>query len=280
MIPAAGFHGLVEFSPTFSPRPRISHVVFDFDGTLSWLRHGWPTLMVQVFQEQLGGRTCEADRAFGERLMEDILELNGKASIHQMRRGAQRLREQGIQPPAPEELLQDYQQRLDAIIEERSRAILAKRAQREDFVVHGARGLLEQLAARGLTLIILSGTVEHRVKQEAELLDLARYFGSHIYGGTADVAQSSKRAVTARLLREEGITGEQLLAFGDGPVEIAVTREVGGLTVGVASDEEHNGSGLLQSQKRKVLAAAGAEVLIPDYRDAAALMELLVPPAQ
>ena len=278
MIPAAGFQGLVEFSPGFLPRPGISHVVFDFDGTLSWLRHGWPALMLQVFQEQLGGCAGEAGPAFGEQLLEDILALNGKASIHQMRRGVHRLREQGIRPPAPEELLRDYQQRLDAIIQERTEAILGGKARREDFVVHGARGLLEQLTARGLTLIILSGTVEHRVKQEAELLDLARYFGSHIYGGTADVAQSSKRAIIARLLREEGITGEQLLSLGDGPVEIAVARVVGGLTVGVASDEDHNGSGLLHPQKRKVLAAAGADVLIPDYRDAAALMERILEP--
>ena len=30
---SAGFKGLVEFSPQFAPRPDISHVLFDFDGT-------------------------------------------------------------------------------------------------------------------------------------------------------------------------------------------------------------------------------------------------------
>jgi phosphoglycolate phosphatase len=276
MCSEASFKALVEFSPGFAPRPRISHVVFDFDGTLSWLRYGWPELMLQVFLEQLPNRAREADGAFQELLMEDILGLNGKATIHQMRRGVERLRERGARPPAPEELQQEYQRRLDAVIQERTQTILKGRARRDEFVVHGARSLLEALSARGLTLIILSGTVEHRVRQEANLLDLARYFGSHIYGGTADVAQSTKRAVINRLLREEGIAGEHLLSFGDGPVELEVTKAVGGLAVGVASDEEQNGSGKMQPQKHKVLAAAGAEVLIPDYRDAAVLMDCIL----
>ena len=276
MYSVAPFRGLVEFAPGFSPRPQISHVVFDFDGTLSWLRHGWPELMLQLFREQLPSRGAEGDGAFREQLREDILGLNGKASIHQMRLGAQRLRERGIRPPSPEALLQEYQARLDAVIRERTEAILSGKAQPEDFVVRGARALLEELSRRRLTLVILSGTVEHRVKQEAELLDLARYFGRHIYGGTADLAQSSKRAVIDRLLREEGIPGERLLSFGDGPVEIAVTKETGALAVGVASDEEHNGSGVLEPQKRKVLTAAGADVLIPDYRDGAVLLECIL----
>jgi phosphoglycolate phosphatase-like HAD superfamily hydrolase len=278
MCSVESFRGLVEFSPGFAARPQISHVVFDFDGTLSWLRHGWPEMMLQVFRERLAAGGGKADRGFEETLLGDILGLNGKATIHQMRRGAERLRARGVEPPEPEELRQEYQRRLDAVIAERTGRILSGKARREDFVVHGARGFLEALAGRGLTLIILSGTVEHRVREEAELLDLARYFGSHIYGGTADVAQSSKRAVISRLLREEGIAGEHLLSFGDGPVEVEVTKAAGGLAVGVASDEERNGSGAMQPEKRRVLAAAGADVLIPDYRDAAALRECILGP--
>jgi phosphoglycolate phosphatase-like HAD superfamily hydrolase len=201
--------------------------------------------------------------------------LNGKASIHQMIRGVARLRERGARAPAPEELLSEYQLRLDRVIQQRTTQILSGKARRDDFVVHGARSLLEQLTRRGLTLIILSGTVEHRVKQEAELLDLARYFGTHIYGGTADLAQSSKQAVISRLLRDERISGDRLLSFGDGPVEIQLAKGVGGLAVAVASDEEQNGSGKMHPQKHKVLAAAGADVSIPDYRDSAPLLECI-----
>jgi len=278
MCPVESFKGLVEFSPGFAARPQISHVVFDFDGTLSWLRHGWPELMRQVLREQVVARGGAVDRSFEETVMADILGLNGKATIHQMRQGAERLRACGVQPPEPEELRQEYQRRLDAVVAERAERILGGKAQREDFVVHGARGLLESLSGRGLTLIILSGTVEHRVKEEAELLDLTRYFGNHIYGDRADVAQSSKHAVIGRLLREEGIAGEHLLSFGDGPVEVELTKTAGGLAVGVASDEEENGSGVMQPEKQRVLARAGADVLIPDYRDAAALVQCILGP--
>jgi hypothetical protein len=58
-------------------------------------------------------------------------------------------------------------------------------------------------------------------------------------------------------------------------VEIQVTKEVGGLAVAVASDEEQNGSGRMHPQKHKMLAAAGADVSIPDYRDAAHLLNCI-----
>ena len=50
---AAAFRGLVEFAPGFQPRGGISHVLFDFDGTLSLVRQGWPEIMVPMFAEIL-----------------------------------------------------------------------------------------------------------------------------------------------------------------------------------------------------------------------------------
>jgi hypothetical protein len=124
-------------------------------------------------------------------------------------------------------------------------------------------------------LVILSGTVEPRVKEEAALLDLTHYFGNHIYGSRTDLAQWSKADVVERLFRDEQITGQQLLSFGDGPVEIQVTKQAGGLAIGVASDEEVNGSGKMDEFKRRTLLAAGADALIADYRDAATLIQAL-----
>src|ERR1035438_6847180 len=82
--------------------------------------------MVQLFQEHLPGQTGESARGLHELLLDDVLSLNGKASIHQMHRGVERLREHGGKPPSPEALLQEYQRRLDAIIEERTEAILSR----------------------------------------------------------------------------------------------------------------------------------------------------------
>jgi phosphoglycolate phosphatase-like HAD superfamily hydrolase len=276
MFSVASFTGAVELAPSFSPRPHISHAVFDFDGTLSWLRHGWPGIMCALFGEYLPARAEETPAEMQQSLMADILALNGKASSFQMAMCAERVRERGGQVPDPERLLHEYQRRLDAVIHERSESILNGRAQCDDFVVFGARKLLENLRARGLQLIILSGTSEPRVKQEAALLDLATFFGAHIYGGTADLAQSSKSAILGRLLREEKLRGEHLLSFGDGPVEIRLTRQLGGLAVAVASDEEQNGSGKMHPLKRRQLLDAGADVVIPDYADGAALLSLIL----
>jgi len=51
MFSAARFIGLVEFGAGFSPRPQLSHAVFDFDGTLSWLRPGGPGIVCRFFRE-------------------------------------------------------------------------------------------------------------------------------------------------------------------------------------------------------------------------------------
>ncbi|HYG35187.1 MAG TPA: HAD family hydrolase [Clostridia bacterium] len=268
-------NSLTQPSPDFLPRPQISHVVFDFDGTLSWLRHGWPEIMCQLFREHVPLRQGESEQALHDLLLGDILSLNGKPSIFQMRRCAELAAERNGQRPDPERLLLEYQRRLAAAILERTRKIQSGQCSRDNFVVHGARDLLKKLYRRGLVLVILSGTDEPQVKQEADLLNLTRYFGVHIYGGTPDHARSSKEAVINRLLREENIPGAQLLAFGDGPVEIQLTRKAGGLAVGVASDEDQNGSGKLDPHKLQQLNGAGAHLVIPDYRNPDALIECI-----
>ena len=144
--------------------------------------------------------------------------------------------------------------RLDRVIQERTAAILSGKARRDDFLVHGARALLEQLSRRGLTLVILSGT--RRASREAgggvaRLGALFRRAHLRRHRRPGAVVQ---RAVIGRLLREEKISGENLLSFGDGPVEIELTKEAGGLAVAVASDEEQNGSGEMHPQKHKLLA--------------------------
>jgi phosphoglycolate phosphatase len=276
MFSPASFTGPIEFSSGFAPRREISHVIFDFDGTLSWLRHGWPEIMCRLFREHYPGRSGEPEETIHELLLAEILALNGRQTIYQMERFVEMARERGATVPPPAELLWEYERRLDEVIEQRSALILRGEAGPDEFVVQAARACLEDLQRRGLKLAILSGTIEHRVKQEAELLDLARYFGPHIYGGTADHTQFSKRMVIERLLREEGIHGGQLLSFGDGPVEIVETKRVGGLAIAVASDEEHNGSGSMNPYKRQQLLAAGADVVIPDYQDAPTLLELIL----
>ena len=276
MFSIGGFKGPAEFRPGFVAYPDITHVVFDFDGTLSWLRHGWPQIMCDLFREYITPTAGAPAGTLEEELLEGILSLNGKPTINQMQYGAALARQRQGREVEPRQLLEEYQGRLEAAIRERTERIGRGAASADDFIVHGGRALLELLAGRGLRLVILSGTVEPSVKTEAQLLGLTGYFGEHIYGSRADLKQWSKGDVLARLLKEEGIEGRHLLSFGDGPVEIHLTRQAGGLAVGVASDEEVNGSGRIDPHKRKQLLGAGADDLIADYRDAERLVETLL----
>ena len=90
-----------------------------------------------------------------------------------------------------------------------------------------------------------------------------------------DYKTFSKRKVIERILVENKISGEQLLAFGDGYVEIQNTKEAGGLAIAVASDEANNGSGNMDEWKRGRLLGVGADVIVPDYRDGDALLEMI-----
>ncbi|HYV31100.1 MAG TPA: HAD family hydrolase, partial [Candidatus Binatia bacterium] len=202
--------------------------------------------------------------------------LNGKQTIYQMMQLAERVRERGGSSRDPLWYKHEYLRRLDARIYGRIEGLRNGSLAREEFLVHDARRLLGALQRRGLALYLASGTDEKSVKQEAELLDLTRYFGERIYGAVDDYQSFSKKMVIDRILRENQISGGQLLAFGDGYVEIQNTKEVGGLAVAVASDEAHNGSGRLDAWKRQRLLGVGADVVIADYRDAEALLSHLL----
>jgi phosphoglycolate phosphatase len=272
---ARSFHGLVEFSPGFAPRPRVSHVLFDFDGTLSLIREGWPEVMIPMFAETLPPLPGESPEARWLLCREDIMRLNGKQTIYQMIQLAERVRERGGTPREPLWYKQEYLRRLDERIQHRLDGLRRRTVRPDDLLVHGARPMLEALHHRGLPLYLASGTDEHFVKAEAELLDLTRYFGPRIYGALDDYKRFSKKMVIERILRENEIRGEQLLSFGDGYVEIENTKEAGGLAVAVASDEAHNGSGQFDEWKRQRLLGVGADVVVPDFRDAQGLIECI-----
>ena len=128
----------------------------------------------------------------------------------------------------------EYQRRLDERIEERSAKIRLGKVDRDAYAVFGIRAFLERLRERGLRLYVLSGTVEHRVREEAELLGVAGYFDGGINGSPSDGdTPFTKMEVMRRILAEESISGDRLASFGDGRIELANTKELGGLAVAV-----------------------------------------------
>ena len=269
------YSGYIEFSPQFKKRQSIQYVVFDFDGTLSLVREGWPEVMLPMFVEMLPAKEGDTEESVKKMLLDDIMKLNGKQTIYQMIQLAERIKERGGSPKEPLWYKHEYLRRLDLRIQNRKQAILSGEIQADEHVVHGARHMLELLTSNGLPVYLASGTDEPFVKEEAKILGLDHYFKGHIYGALDDYKSFSKKMVIERILRENKIPGESLLSFGDGYVEIENTKEVGGLAIAVASDEANNGSGNIDEWKRKRLLGVGADVVIPDYRDINVLMPQL-----
>jgi phosphoglycolate phosphatase-like HAD superfamily hydrolase len=270
------FAGIVEFAPQFLPRPQITQVLFDFDGTLSLIREGWPDVMVPMFVEFLPARPGESETERRALLYDDIMRLNGKQTIYQMIQLAERIKERGGEPKEPLWYKKEYLRRLNERIHSRLESIRGGVAPYDHYLLYGARAILEDLQQRGFKLYLASGTDESFVQEEARLLDVTKYFGDRIYGAKDDYKSFSKKMVIERILRENQIPGERLLAFGDGYVEIENTKQAGGLAVAVASDEANNGSGQIDTWKRERLLGVGADVVIPDYRDGSVLLKTIL----
>lgn len=251
-------------------------MLFDFDGTLSLIREGWPEVMVPMFVELLPPRLGESMADLRQMAYDDIMRLNGKQTIYQMIQLAERIRERGGQPEDPLSYKKEYLRRLDHRIEGRKEGLRRKTIPSDELLVYGARTVLNDLQRRGLPLYLASGTDETFVREEADLLDISRYFRPHIYGARDDYKTFSKKLVINRILQENQIAGRHLLAFGDGYVEIQNAKEVGGLAVAVASDEAHNGSGRVDAWKHQRLTGVGADVVIPDFRDGVVLLDCLL----
>jgi phosphoglycolate phosphatase len=266
----------VELPAALQPRTDITHVLFDFDGTLSLIRQGWPEVMVPMFVEVIPRLPGETDQDVERMVFDDIMRLNGKQTIYQMIQLAERIEERGGQPQEPLWYKHEYLRRLEAHIGARTAGLKSGALSTDSLLVHGARPLLEHLHDCGLHLYLASGTDESAVKQEAALLDITGYFGPNIYGALDDYKQFSKKMIIDRILNEHEITGRQLLSFGDGYVEIENTKQVGGLAVAVASDEAHNGSGRVDQWKRARLLSVGADAVIPDFRDAIPFVDFVL----
>jgi len=73
-----------------------------------------------------------------------------------------------------------------------------------------------------------------------------------------------------RLAAEHRPAEGELAAFGDGPVEIAEAKAVGGLAIGVASNERERRG--VDEDKRAHLIEAGADVIVADFGHPAPLL--------
>lgn len=261
----SGFvHADIEILRPDLPRGRFRSVLFDFDGTLSLIREGWPQVMIPMMVEvlqQTGTQECEAELTAA--VEEFVMRLNGRQTIYQMMQLADEVRRRGGRPLEPIAYKHRYHDRLMQRIQTRLTALANGSATPADWLVPGSYNLLESLVRRGLKLYLASGTDLKFVRHEVELLGLSRYFGEHIYGALDDYQNFSKKMIIERILCEEKLQGAELLGFGDGFVEIEEIKRVGGVAVAVASDEVNRRG--VNEWKRNRLVQAGADLVIPDF---------------
>ena len=262
---------------------RITHAIFDHDGTISTIRQGWEAVMEpMMIKAILGDQYASADETLYARVVRRVTEFidktTGIQTLVQMQGLVKLVREFGVVPAAA--ALDEFQYKalfLDALMElVRGRLAKLQRGELDvaDFTVKKAPEFLERLHAAGVKLYLASGTDEKDVLAEATALGYAHWFRGHIYGAVGDATKEAKRIVLDRILNEIDVAGgAQVVAFGDGPVEIRETRKRGGLTVGIASDEVRRYG--LSPNKRSRLIRAGAQIIVPDYSQLEKLLELL-----
>jgi phosphoglycolate phosphatase len=253
--------------------PRFA--LFDFDGTLSLVREGWPDVMIPMMVEELAATGTRESAAELTKLARNfVMELNGKQTIYQMIRLSEEIQARGGTPRDPLSYKDRYHELLMQRIANRREALNSGAVPPEEMLVPHVYEALRALQERGVELYLASGTDENYVREEAQLLGLTPYFGRHIYGAIDDHRKFSKQMVIERILRENKVDGARLLGLGDGYVEIANIKGAGGTAIAVASDEA-GCSGKPDLWKRDRLIGVGADVVIPDFRDFGALCDYL-----
>lgn len=260
-----------------TPHYGVFHcALLDFDGTISLIREGWQEIMIAYFSETLQSTPQGKNEDYAN-LEHDVREfvalLTGKQTIYQCIQLAEEVKLKGGSPQDPLEYKQEYHHRLEKRIANRITELENKTCDPREHLVPGAYELLELLRRRGLRLYLASGTDEVYVKREAELLDVAKYFDGGIFGAHDDYKRFSKAKVIQDIIREQNVKGEELLGFGDGYVEIENVKHIGGYAVGVASNESERIG--IDGWKQQRLVRAGADVIIPDYRELEALEAFL-----
>jgi phosphoglycolate phosphatase-like HAD superfamily hydrolase len=248
--------------------------LFDFDGTVSLIRAGWVDVMVPMMLEHLLALKTGESEADLRALIEDFVgRLTGRQTIYQMIEFVDEMKKRGGEPLEPLEYKHMYLDQLSERIKDRLEALAKERVEPESMMVPGVRRLVEALKERGLKLYLASGTDEPYMKREAELLRVDRYFDGGIFGAQDDYKSFSKKILIGRIIKSSEFEGREFLGFGDGFVEIENVKEVGGVAVGVATDEPL--CERVDPVKRKRLAAVGADWIIPHYAEHDELMAAL-----
>jgi rfaE bifunctional protein kinase chain/domain len=264
------------------PDRQIRHAIFDHDGTISTLREGWEKIMEPMMIKSILGVQSETTdekvrNRVKERVREFIERTTGIQTIAQMAGLVELVHEFGIVPKGQIQSAASYKsiynEELMALVRLRLAKLDRGELEVSDFTLKGAVPFLRAVRDAGIRLYLASGTDEDDVKNEAERLGYAELFNGGIFGSVGVIEKDAKKMVIERILNEVDGAFDQLIAFGDGPVEMREARRRGALAIGVASDELRRFG--LNAEKRSRLIWAGAEAVLPDFSQWQKLFGLL-----
>ena len=265
----------IEIVNSRASRGNFKFAIFDFDGTISLIREGWQQIMIPYFTGELAACPGVGDmtrEAIAEEARDFIYMNTGKQTIYQCIELAERVRKLGGNPMEPLEYKAEYHLRLSLRIAGRIAELEQNPYTAVNHAVPGSFEFLRALHDRGVIMYLASGTDEKYVFREAALLGVDSFFAG-IYGAQDDYTSFSKKMVIDRIIRENKLSGSELVGFGDGYVEIENIKSAGGFACAVATDEVRR-SGVDQ-WKRNRLKDSGADIVIPDFSQTPRLMDYL-----
>lgn len=253
----------------------IRHAVFDFDGTISLIRDGWQNVMVPMMVDILKSETItsETREALETIVVEFVDRLTGKQTIYQMMQLAEEIEKRGGKPKEPLDYKDEYNNRLLPIVDKRIADLADGTLDAKTLRVHKSLEFLKHLHDIDIQCYLASGTDVEFVKNEAELLGVAKFFNGGIHGALREYKKFSKAMVIQKILTDFKLRGNELLIIGDGYVEIENAKAVGAIAVGVASIEDNIYN--MNADKRERLIRAGADIIIPDFREGDQLLSYL-----
>ena len=255
-------------------RGKIKFAIFDFDGTISLIREGWQQIMIPMMVKILMQTPQHETLEDVQNVVRTyVANTTGKQTIYQMIRLAEEVEKRGGTPEDPLLYKEQYHDLLMDRILSRLDGLRQGTITPEEMVVPGALTALKHVHQAGIRSYLASGTDEKYVLDEAALLGITPFFEG-IYGAQDDYQNFSKRMVIQKIIQDHMLQGPELVAFGDGYVEIEDIKAVGGIAVGLATNEATRSG--VDDWKRDRLIASGADIIMPDFRNFSKLWAFLM----
>jgi beta-phosphoglucomutase-like phosphatase (HAD superfamily) len=218
--------------------------------------------------------TTETAEELTKKTEEWVFQLNGQPTIKQMSGLEEEVRRRSGKPETAASYKKEYLRRLMIEVNRRKSLIKNGESKPNQWVVPGAYLLLKTLKLHGIAMMLTSGTDLDALLDEAELLRITEFFDQGIFGPENDASAFTKATAVDTVLQQLGLDGTALLNIGDGFVETKLTKDRGGLAIGVAYDVEQPGK--YHSLRLEQLLAARADVIVPDLKESDELIRRIL----